>query len=146
MSGKIDRVLMVGAGLIALLLIANVALAFRNSRQLSEDARWVAHTHEVMDAFNTVLSAAQDAETGQRGYLLTGDPAYLRPYEEATDSIRAELARVERLTADNPSQQARVRAIRAWFAERRLSDCPIRGVKPPGDTGTRGRCPWVADD
>jgi PAS domain S-box-containing protein len=121
MSRKIERLLMGGAGLIALLLIANAGLAFRNSRQLSEDAGWVAHTHKVMDTFNTILSAAQDAETGQRGYLLTGDPAYLRPYEEATVSIWAELALVERLTADNPGQRARVGAIRAQFAEKLLS-------------------------
>ena len=41
----------------------------------------VAHTHEVLDALEQLISTLKDAETGQRGYLITGEPRYLDPYE-----------------------------------------------------------------
>ena len=50
-------------------------------------ATWVAHTLQVENQLGALLSAVQDVETGQRGYLLTNDKAYLLPYETAKASI-----------------------------------------------------------
>ena len=72
MKGTLERTVLVGAGLFAALLVAIAVLTYRNTSQLSEDARWVAHTNEVLDLTGEALLAVVDAETGQRGFLLTG--------------------------------------------------------------------------
>ena len=74
--------------------------------QKSEEARkWVTHTYEVQVALSLVLSTLQDAETGQRGYLLTGDVDYLEPYLVAISQLDGIVAGVQKLTLDNPKQQ-----------------------------------------
>ncbi|MBS7813005.1 response regulator [Roseococcus sp. XZZS9] len=59
-----------------------------------------------------LLSTVQDAETGQRGFLLTNDEAYLQPYNAAVGSISSKLDTAARLTRDSPAQQVRVNALR----------------------------------
>ncbi len=59
-----------------------------------------------MDALQYLLSCAQDAETGQRGYLLTGDAAYLEPYNRAVSEIDVRLKRVETLLGEDASQRS----------------------------------------
>ena len=70
-----------------LLVAAMVALAFLFNRQ-NRDAAAVQHTLTVQGHLTRVLSLLQDAETGQRGYLLTGNPAYLEPFTSATSELR----------------------------------------------------------
>ena len=66
---------------------------------------WVAHTLEVQTATRIFLSELQDAETGQRGYLLTHNGVFLEPYESAVPRIEPGLEKLRNLTADNPVQQ-----------------------------------------
>lgn len=110
--------LVLGTGLLVAFLVLNAAVSYRNTRQLDEDARWVAHTHEVLDALEELLGTVRDAETGQRGYLLTGDAAYLAPYEHAAATWEARIDRVRLLTADNPRQQDRLPRVRDLIAAR----------------------------
>lgn len=77
-------------------------------RQALETRGWVAHTRDVLEAAQRTLSHVQDAETGQRGYLLTGDPAYLAPYHGAVRAIASDTSRLRALTRDNPVQQRRL--------------------------------------
>jgi PAS domain S-box-containing protein len=84
-----------GIGLLAALLVLNAGVSYRNTRQLDDDARWVAHTHEVLDALGDVLVEARGT----------------------TDRVAERVERVVALTADNPRQQARVPALRAAVAD-----------------------------
>ena len=68
----------------------------------------MAHTHEVMDALEELVSTMKDAQTGERGYIITGEIRYLEPYNSATAAIDEKIQRLKRLTADNPRQQARI--------------------------------------
>ncbi|MEG4086008.1 CHASE3 domain-containing protein [Microcoleus sp. POL10_C6] len=54
------------------LLILNAATFYRNTLKLVENERWVSHTHKVLTELETTLSTLKNAETGQRGYLVTG--------------------------------------------------------------------------
>jgi PAS domain S-box-containing protein len=63
-------------------------------------------------------STLKDAETGQRGYLLTSSATYLAPYDRATTEIWPRIDELERLTADNPAQQAEVRELRTLTQEK----------------------------
>ena len=88
------------------LVVADVALTLHNTRQLHHDAAWVAHTHEVLTELANVLSLAKDAETGQRGFVITGKQRYLEPYISARGAALQAVDNLQRLTADNPIQQA----------------------------------------
>jgi len=72
----------------------------------------VRRNHEVKEELSSVLRLVVDAETGQRGYLITDDPVYLEPYQEATSQIDARLARLESLTKTSARQQTKMAELR----------------------------------
>jgi len=102
-------VLLFGAILIVSL---NAWMAYRAVETLSHSEYWVAHTWQALNAVERVLGSLKDAETGNRGFLITGDPAYLAPYTIAKATLPLELNELQRLTADNPEQQRRVAQMR----------------------------------
>ncbi len=108
--------LIAGGVLAIFLLLVNVALTYRNTQKLNEDAQWVAHTHQVISSLENLLSLMKDAETGQRGFVITGDESYLAPFESARSSIDQQLSRLERLTADNEARQRRLPELRQRVA------------------------------
>jgi signal transduction histidine kinase/DNA-binding response OmpR family regulator/CHASE3 domain sensor protein len=86
-------------------------VAYQNIRTIRDNNLKVIQSQETVAALNEILSSAQDAETGQRGYLLTGSEKYLEPYRTALAVIPARLDRIKALTADNPSQQERLKEL-----------------------------------
>jgi len=101
------------AGLIlaALIVLALAAFAYRSMLGSTATNERVVHTLDVIDHVQTLLEHVKDAETGQRGYLLTGTENYLARYTTAQTTAPAELAALRSLTADNPRQQARLAAL-----------------------------------
>src|SRR5260370_27923831 len=83
----------------------------------------VQRTHEVKEELSAVLRLVVDAETGQRGYLITDDAVYLLPYQEATSEIEARLARLDNITKNNPPQQKR------WSDLRRIEQEELDGLR-----------------
>jgi signal transduction histidine kinase len=71
----------------------------------SEAQGWVSHTQEVIRETSLLMKGIVDAETGIRGYIITRNPEFLKPYEEAQTEIPLHLGAIEELTADNSSQQ-----------------------------------------
>ena len=55
-----------------IVLLASSALSYRSIRRLAQNERLVVHTHEVLDYLQETLKTLVDAETGQRGYIITG--------------------------------------------------------------------------
>ena len=94
-------VMLMGAGLASLLLAARA----------QQNAAAVADTIGTRVEFHTIFSLIQDTETGQRGFLLTRDPAYLDPYYSARLEIERKLAALERRVADRPVQLQNVKAL-----------------------------------
>ena len=80
------RNLLIGFGLSLFLLVVSSVASFFSIKNLLESAFWVDHTNQVILQLENTLSVMKDAETGQRGYLLTGDDNYLDPYKGAFDS------------------------------------------------------------
>jgi signal transduction histidine kinase/DNA-binding response OmpR family regulator/CHASE3 domain sensor protein len=97
------------AALAAVAVIA--AVAYRSLAARNAAAAAVSHTEQVEDHLHRFLSAVKDAETGQRGFLLTGSERYLDPYQLALGNIAAELVELRRLTLDNPAQQRRLEVV-----------------------------------
>jgi CheY-like chemotaxis protein/signal transduction histidine kinase/CHASE3 domain sensor protein len=94
-------------GVIAALLffLISGAVSFSNVQILKTDNEKIVHSHEVIAALDALLSTVQDAETGQRGFLLTGNEKYLQPYKDALANISSELSAIATLTQDNAHQQ-----------------------------------------
>ncbi len=113
-----SRALILGIGSIAALLLFDAGLSYRNTRQLGEDSAWVAHTHVVIALTGDVLSTLKDAETGQRGYLITGEDRFLRTYHEAIARFDGRMDKLREATADNPRQQSRMGDLRRISAAR----------------------------
>ena len=101
----------IGLGVGLILLVANAVISYHNTRKIIENEQWVSHTHQVLTELEKTLSTIKDAETGQRGYLLTGKEKYLEPYQTAIAHINEQLGTLRRLTADNPQQQARIQEL-----------------------------------
>ncbi|WP_404334410.1 CHASE3 domain-containing protein [Sphingomonas sp. MMS12-HWE2-04] len=80
--------------------------------------RWVGHTFQVQEQLSRVLSRLQDAETGQRGFLVTANRAFLRPYEDGTRNLSRDLAALFALVSDNPNQAAAAIRLDACARER----------------------------
>lgn len=92
---------------LALLIIAGIGVrSYSLILQLIESNRWGAHTHQEIESLERVISAFKDAETGQRGFILTGDDRYLEPYNSAIIDIPKVINSASSLTKDNPQQQA----------------------------------------
>ena len=92
----------------------------------------VVHTMEVQRALNATLLTLGGAESGLRGFLLTGNEAFLRPHREAGELLPQQLAELRQLVADNPTQLAN-----------RRSDCAVdrtaaRQHRPGAGRAARG--------
>ncbi len=108
--------LVIGASLAVALLAFNAGVDYRKTRELHESSQWVIHSHEVHDALVSLLSTLKDAETGQRGYVITGEAEYLAPYHDALARHRTAIERVAELTADDPEQQADLQRLRGLIS------------------------------
>jgi CheY-like chemotaxis protein/CHASE3 domain sensor protein len=97
------------AALIALVVIA--FLSYRSLELRGGAAARGARTVEVIDQLDAVLATLRDAETGQRGYLLTGDEAYLEPYAGARAALEQELTRLRELLGSDPDRMRKVEGL-----------------------------------
>ncbi|MCO8273948.1 methyl-accepting chemotaxis protein [Actinoplanes sp. TRM 88003] len=104
---------MVAAFAVPLLVLCVVgALAYRNTSTLEQNSGQVVHTYQVLEGLEKITGALKDAETGQRGYLITGEQSYLAPYTAATKAMTGLIDDVAGLTADNAEQQKRIAQLR----------------------------------
>ncbi|HTB38662.1 MAG TPA: CHASE3 domain-containing protein, partial [Reyranella sp.] len=98
-----------------LLLIAALSAAFLSVRR-DEAARQVQQTLEIDGQLNRIQTLVTDAETGQRGFLLTGRLSYLDPYVAARRELGPAIDRLAGATAANPVQQRAITALKADIA------------------------------
>jgi methyl-accepting chemotaxis protein len=90
--------------------------AYRNTTNLVGDAQWVAHTHTVLERAESLYAMLKEGDTGFRGYVISGDDAFLEPYRVATSSYAAAVDEIATLTADNPIQHGRAEALKRLIA------------------------------
>lgn len=97
--------------LVIAVAFATSALTWRNLSTLEQNNQWTDHTHKVIAQATAIGAAMVDAETGVRGYLISGADNFLEPYRNSGRTFRSALDEAKRLTADNPSQQKRLEQI-----------------------------------
>lgn len=123
---------------ISLGLVVVVALVFLAglladaSYRTTESFRWVIHSVEIIETTEAALGDLSEAESGQRGFILTRDATHLRTFAQRIASASQNIDRVANLTRDNPLQHARAREIAELMARRAES------LRRPLDLGQQG--------
>jgi CHASE3 domain sensor protein len=110
-----------GFAALLLLLLANGLVIRRQLAIQVENQTWVRHTGDVLLQLSNTESLIKDAETGQRGYLYTGERTYLAPYTLAISQINNEIEKLAAMTADNPAEQTRISQLRG-LANKKLQE------------------------
>jgi diguanylate cyclase (GGDEF)-like protein/PAS domain S-box-containing protein len=118
MRWTVEKKIVAGFALMLAILLLVGFVSYRNTRKLIRDSNLVAHSHEVLDELEGTLSAIKDAETGQRGYIITGDEEYLKPYTAALPVINQRIERLRQLTASDPEQPRRLADLEREIDER----------------------------
>jgi signal transduction histidine kinase/DNA-binding response OmpR family regulator/CHASE3 domain sensor protein len=109
---------LIGFGLAVLAVVLISFFSYRSLQSRASTAELVTHTIEIGQQLQMLLSAVKDAETGQRGFLLTGNEIYLDPYTTARAALPGLIHRVRQLTADNPRQTQRIDTLDRLTAEK----------------------------
>jgi methyl-accepting chemotaxis protein len=110
------RKIAAGFSISLVLLMAIGTVAYASISKLTRTSQWVTHTHEVLEHIAGVLSSLKDAETGQRGFVITGDESFLEPYHTGSGELPNVLKGLRKLTEDNPHQQQRLDALEPLVA------------------------------
>ena len=107
-DAKMDPLVAFGLAAVLVFFLISGGVAYLNVRTLQEDNQLIVRSYQVITALDGLLSTAQDAETGQRGFLLTDDEHYLEPYDAALLALTSQLDALSKLTRDDPKQQDRI--------------------------------------
>lgn len=106
MKHNFKRNLQIGFGLSLLLLIITSIASYTSITNLIKSSEAVNHTNEILQQSENIISYMKDAETGQRGFLLTNDIDFLEPFNGAFEKTKAAFDIVKKLSADNMEQQS----------------------------------------
>lgn len=135
MNSSFKRNLVIGYAISLLLLIASAIASYTSIHNLLTSQYWVNHTNTVINKLENIIASLKDAETGQRGYLLTNDEQFLEPYNGALERSERIVDEIKTLTADNLSQQDLIEQLREIIRKRisvlqMLIDEKKKGVQP----------------
>lgn len=108
---KVRTQLLINNAVILSLFIAVATIAYRGMESLVTTASWVAHTHKVMTNANQLAKDMVDMETGQRGFILTGNDDFLEPYNAGRRVFDENLNATIALVSDNPEQVERLKKV-----------------------------------
>src|SRR5665213_1676319 len=113
-----NRLVLLGAVPVFLILatVASITVLFAANERSAQ--RSITHTYQVMGSLRQILADATDAETGSRGYVLTGDRTFLAPTQAARARVERDLARFKQLTADSPAEQHRASVLEELIRQR----------------------------
>ncbi len=100
------------------MMLVNATLLFLGTRKVFDASHDVAHAHEVLASSEHLLSTLADAETGQRGYIITGVPSYLEPFQTAKARVQGSVGRLRTLTSDNIEQKPAIQDIERLVADK----------------------------
>ena len=108
-------------------------LIFTQVATLGAARGWVEHTRGVIQLNQQLMASLQQAEDGERGYLLTRDPAYLAPYRNASAVLTREETDLEAMVVDNAAQEVQARALVAAIERRRSIIDKVVATAQAGD-------------
>lgn len=106
------------ATVLAILAVAGF-VSYRSTHQLIQIGSRVTHSRQVLEVLDEMLTTMDDAETGQRGYLLTRRESYLEPYQAAVIRLPKVFKKLVRLTANDPGQQHSIALLEGHVREKK---------------------------
>lgn len=117
----------------AVLLVAAYS-AYRNIVKQNKTSEWVAHTQQVIAASESLQEKIVQAESSERGFLLTDEPEHLASYRQSATEITSELDALAALVSDNSEQLARLESLKKTIDEKmalmeRLVELPAESRK-----------------
>ena len=118
MRWNVGTKISVGFAITLAIFVIVGAVSYQSATKQTQAAAWVAHTREVQNQLTELLSNLQDAETGQRGFVITGADSYLAPYTDGTARAEESRRHLAELVSDNPRQQARADALAPLIADK----------------------------
>jgi CheY-like chemotaxis protein/CHASE3 domain sensor protein len=121
------------AALLALFLIS--FLSYRSLQDRTDNARRMAQTLEVTRQLSALLSTLKDAETGQRGFLVTGEESFLEPYLSALSNLPGQFAAARR-AIDDPAQLGRLQSLESLSNQLLAELAPSIELKRSGKSGS----------
>ncbi len=107
-----------GFALAFLAVILIGLFSYRSLENRASSAERVTHTLAIREQIATLLATLRDAETGQRGYLLTGVESYLDPYTKAQGALVPQFKSLRALIQDSPVQKERLEALQRFINEK----------------------------
>lgn len=107
-----------GLPIIGLLLLITAGIGAFGTISLFDSEADVQHSNEVYVRLERVLALARDAETGQRGYVITGRDDYLEPYRDAEPKLERQLDQLSSLLQNDPPQMQRLARLRGLVDEK----------------------------
>ncbi len=105
---KLARKLAVAFAAIIIVAMGVSASSFRTLNFIQNSNTWSMHTYEVLGVADRLMASMVDQETGLRGFLVSGDDAFLDPYRKGIATYEKMLAQIKGLTSDNQVQQRRL--------------------------------------
>ena len=115
---NVRKNLLIGFSASLIILIITSVASYVSISSLLESARWVNHTHEVIQTLESFRGSVTEAESFQRGFLLTSDRTMLDAYNGARMQAMESLAKIRSLTTDNDEQRSRVPLLNDIVIER----------------------------
>jgi methyl-accepting chemotaxis protein len=131
-----------GIALLTLLVIATVS--YRTTADFIANDEVVTHIYQVRARLADLLSDLTDAETGSRGYVITGIDSFLEPYRSALDQVKSHFDDAVALTAADPDQHRRLTAIETLIAAK--LDNEKQAIELRRNSGLDAAAKWVAND
>ncbi|MCR6718990.1 MAG: CHASE3 domain-containing protein [Chitinophagaceae bacterium] len=115
---RFNRNLQAGFGISLLVLLLSSMLSYYSINRLIYNSSMVDHTHRVLQESDEIIARVRDGETGQRGYLLTGQADFLSPYNGAFEKAIESVNSLRELTKDNESQLVTIDSLEQMINKR----------------------------
>lgn len=112
---NLGRKIIIGFIACAIVLFCVAIFSFKNTEKFVASNNLVNHSNQVLYEFEQILKSSIDAETGVRGYIITGDAIFLKPFATANSKIIEKIEKVKELTKDNSIQQKNIEELTKQF-------------------------------
>ena len=105
-----------GSAMLTLLVVG--AISYRGIVVSRESARWVSHTHKVLESIQDLVFAVEGIESNSRGFAMTGKESYLESYRVGLLKVAQDQAAIRSLTLDNPEQRQQIPQLESLTAQK----------------------------
>ena len=127
------------SGVIVLLLIVTTVFSLFTVNRLRSNLDIQVHTSSVITDLKDNLIFLVDAETGERGFIITADTNYLEPYNLALQNIQRSMKQLRTLTKDDPMQQKSLDTLEHLITNKLQRISALISLKKQGDEKTINR-------